>query len=113
MHDTAQELDVVRREIARLLSSYAGASEAEKQDILDHCDRLGGEVQELVGLLKLSIRQIMDATCALHEEESAELTHLEQSARYGLRVAHCAGEEVSAAVRLIRRLRTEETAGEL
>ena len=112
MHDTAQKLDVVRREIARLLSSYAGASEAEKQEILDQCDRLGGEVQELVGILKLSIRQVMDATCALHEEESTELAHLEQIASYGLRVAHCAGEEVSAAVRLIRRLRAEHIPGE-
>ena len=108
MDDIAQQLDWVRREIAHLLSSYADAPAEVKQSILDQCDRLGGEVQELVGILKLNIRQITDATCSLHEDDSPERKHLEQIARYGLRVAHCAGEEVSAAVRLIRRLRAEQ-----
>ncbi|MCP4593862.1 MAG: hypothetical protein GY842_24270 [bacterium] len=113
MDDIAQQLDDVRREIAQLLSTYPSATDDEKQEILNECEFLGGEVQELVGVLKLSIRQIMDATRSLHEDESPEYDHLTQIANCGIRVAHCAGEEVSAAVRLIRQLRGDQVAGEL
>ena len=108
MDSIAQQLDEVRRKIARLLSAYPSAAASEQEEILSECEYLGGEVQELVGVLKLHIRQIVAATCALHEEDSAEAEHLVQIARHGIRVAHCAGEEVSAAVRLIRQLRARQ-----
>ncbi len=112
MDDIALQLDQVRQEIARLLSSYSNASTERKQEILTECDRLGGEVQELVGLLKLSIRKVLKLTSPQYEGPSAERDHLEQLAQYGLRVAHCAGEEVSAAIRLIRQLQTKQLTGE-
>ena len=112
MDDVARQLERARREIAGLLRAYPGVSDAEKEVILDECEHLGGEVQELVGLLKIGIRDVVSTTRALHEDEPARLGHVEQIARYGLRVAHCAGEEVSAAVRLIRRLRATQPARE-
>lgn len=108
MDDIAQQLDRVRREMAHLLSSYPGAATARKQEILNRCEMLGGEVQELVGVLKLSIRKVINGAQSLEDAPAEELSHLGRIARYGLRVAHCAGEEVSAAVRLIRQLRREE-----
>ena len=108
MDDVARQLDEVRREIAGLLSAYPDASADDKRDILNECEYLGGEVQELVGVLKLSIRQILGAVQELPDCDADEADHLEQIAQYGLRAAHCAGEEVSAAVRLIRQLRAKQ-----
>ena len=106
--DIAQQLDQVRREMAHLLSTYPGSATDRKTEILNRCEALGGEVQELVGVLKLSIRNVLLGAHKIENAEPQELGHLDQIARYGLRVAHCAGEEVSAAVRLIRQLRKEE-----
>jgi hypothetical protein len=108
MDDIAQQLDQVRREMAHLLSTYPGSGTDRKTEILNRCEALGGEVQELVGVLKLSIRKVLLGAHRIENAEPQELGHLDQIARYGLRVAHCAGEEVSAAVRLIRQLRKEE-----
>ena len=112
MDDIANQLDDVRREIARLLSSYPTAPDDQKGEILVECDRLGGEVQELVGVLKLSIQRVLGTMRELPDDEDGEIEHVEQIARHGLRVAHCAGEEVSAAVRLIRQLREKQAAGD-
>ncbi|MCK4659943.1 MAG: hypothetical protein KAV82_10520 [Phycisphaerae bacterium] len=113
MDDIAEQLDQVRGEFAHLLSAYPGASSEEKQEILDHCEFLGGEVQELVGVLKLSIHRITNiALSSIEEEAPREADQLEQIARQGIRVAHGAGEEVSAAVRLIRQLQDKQTTGE-
>lgn len=113
MDDIALQLDEVRREMAHLLSAYPGSAEERKLEILTRCEALGGEVQELVGVLKLSIRKVLAGAQGSDGASTEDLNHLDQIARYGLRVAHCAGEEVSAAVRLIRQLRREEFLPEL
>jgi len=112
MDGIAQELDQVRREFAHLLSAYTSAPPEAKKDILNQCEHLGGEVQELVGVLKLAIRNVIDASRPPTGDESPDVEHLEQIANHGLRVAHCAGEEVSAAVRLIRQLREKQSTSE-
>ena len=112
MDDIAQELDQLRQEFAHLLSTYPSAPPEVKAGILDQCEHLGGEVQELVGVLKLAIRNVIDESSSATADEPADAEHLERIARHGLRVAHCAGEEVSAAVRLIRQLRTKQSTHE-
>lgn len=105
MEDIARELDEVRDEMIALLHEYPYASDRDRDHIYERCELLGGEIQELVGLLKLAIHETNHDADDRNErdpEYSAEITRL---SRESLRAIHVAGEEVAAAIALLRETR--------
>ena len=105
MEETARQLDTVRDELVSLLYQYTVAPEPDRSQIYERCETLGGEIQELIGLLKLSIRT---ADHDASEQSEADPEYAEQICRMShesLAAIHAAGEEVNAAVRLLRESR--------
>lgn len=106
VEDIARELDEVRDEMIDLLHEYPFASDRDRGVIYDRCELLGGEIQELVGLLKLAIRHTnaeMDAEDRRDPEYQEEVSRL---SRESLNAIHLAGQEVAAAITLLRETRT-------
>jgi hypothetical protein len=107
MEEFAAQLDEVRSELVQLLRDYPFASEHDRDLIYERCELLGGEIQELVGLVKLAIR---DTNRQAAIEAPGDLEYLEEIDRLSgesLAAIHAAGEEVNIAVRLLRDSRAE------
>ena len=110
MESLARQLDEVRDEMVRLLQEYPNASDMDREHIYERCELLGGEIQELVGLLKLTLRQ---ANSEAEQEASDDPTYVDEIARMtqdSLYAIHAAGEEVSAAITMLRDSRESDWA---
>ena len=107
MENIAQQLDEVRDEIVTLLREYPYASNRDREEIYERCELLGGEIQELVGLLKLAIRTTNhEAACEADADPEyyAEICRLSEES---LTAIHTAGLEVAAAISMLRESRDE------
>jgi hypothetical protein len=107
MENIAQQLDEVRDEIVTLLREYPYASNRDRDEIYQRCELLGGEIQELVGLLKLAIRTTnQEAACEADSDPEyyAEICRLSEES---LSAIHTAGLEVAAAISMLRESRDE------
>jgi len=108
MEHIARELDDVRDEMITLLNEYPYASDGDRSAIYERCEFLGGEIQELVGLLKLAIRRTnieAHSEAESDPEYTDEVGRLSQESLYAI---HAAGEEVAAAITLLRETRPEK-----
>jgi hypothetical protein len=105
MEDIARQLDNVRSEMVSLLYDYTLATESQRTEIYEQCETLGGEVQELIGLLKLSIRGTNRQAAAHAEVDPDYAAQIDRMSRESLSAIHSAGQEVSAAVRALRESR--------
>jgi hypothetical protein len=105
MEDIAHELDQVRDEMVALLREYPYASDRERALIYERCELLGGEIQELVGLLKLSIRNADREAAAEADNDPAYYAEITRLARESMAAIHSAGEEVAAAITMLRESR--------
>ena len=105
MEETARKLDNVRDELVSLLYQYSAATEPQRAEIYERCESLGGEIQELIGLLKLAIR---NANREADEQSECDPQYARQIGRMtqeSLAAIHAAGQEVNSAVRLLRESR--------
>jgi len=105
MEAIAQELDQVRDELVRLLQDYPYACESDRDNIYQRCESLGGEIQELVGLLKLAIRNTDRAASAEADCDPDYTQEVSRLSRESLVAIHEAGQEVSAAIDMLREAR--------
>lgn len=107
MEDIARQLDEVRDEMIALLHEYPYAADRDRETIYERCELLGGEIQELVGLLKLAIR----TTNREANEESADdpeyTSEIARLSTESLKAIHSAGQEVAAAIAMLRETRDE------
>jgi len=102
MEDIARQLDHVRDELVHLLHDYTVANDKGRAAIYRRCEMLGGEVQELVGLLKLAIRDVNNEAAQHADTDPVYADEIERLSRESLEAIHAAGEEVSCAVKLLR-----------
>lgn len=105
MEETARQLDNVRDELVSLLYQYTVAAEPEKSRIYERCETLGGEIQELIGLLKLSIRTADRDASEQSDVDPEYARQIGRMSHESLAAIHAAGEEVNAAVKLLRESR--------
>ena len=105
VEETARQLDNVRDELVNLLYQYTTADEPERSRIYERCETLGGEIQELIGLLKLSIRSANRDADAQSEADPEYARQIDQMSHESLVAIHAAGQEVNSAVRLLRESR--------
>ena len=108
MEEIANQLDQVREEMAQLLHAYATADESSREHIYHRCESLGGEIQELVGLLKLTIYNANREAEAEADSDPIYAREIAELSRDSLAAIHAAGREVSAAITLLRSSREEE-----
>jgi hypothetical protein len=97
-------MESIRRELGRLVHRYGRAGEAERERIVARCDVLGGELQELFGLVKLALlrthEQALDASVGCPDI----MIRTENATREALQAVHQAAEEIAGAVRVLRNL---------
>jgi hypothetical protein len=102
MDDLAQQMDRVRDELCRLLDMYEEADAAQRRAIASRCEQLGGQVQDLVGMLKFSLlhlRQEARSSLGVDGEYRAKMDEVTTG---GLRTIHAVGEEIAQAIRYLR-----------
>jgi len=102
MEDLAIEMDCIREELCDLLSRYEVADESEQQVIAERCEQLGGQVQDLVGMLKFSLLELRREAHDAGGEMDEHLDQVEEVTDLGLRTIHAAGQEVARAIRFLR-----------
>jgi hypothetical protein len=102
MEEIANQLDQVREEMAHLLQAYATADDTSREHIYERCESLGGEIQELVGLLKMTIYNANREAEAERDTDPAYALEIAELSRDSLAAIHAAGREVSAAITLLR-----------
>ncbi len=107
MEDIAKQLDDVRDEMVQLLNEYPHVEGQERNDIYERCEVLGGEIQELVGLLKMAIRSANQEAEAESETDPAYTEQIQKLSNESLAAIHEAGVEVSAVISVLRDRRTE------
>ena len=107
MEAIALELDQVRDELVGLLQDYPYAGERDRELIYERCETLGGEIQELVGLLKLAIRSTDRAAAAEADRDPEYAREVSRLSQESLAAIHLAGMEVSAAISALREARPE------
>ena len=105
--EIAQQLDDVRTEMLQLLQEYSEANEFGQEYIYQRCESLGGEIQELVSLLKLHIRTANRQVYAEGQHDPAYAAEIERVSRASLVAVHAAGLEVAGAVRMLRETRPD------
>jgi hypothetical protein len=105
MEDIAHQLDEVRDEMVSLLREYPYASDRERDIIYERCEMLGGEIQELVGLLKLAIRSADREAVTDRERDPDYSEEISRLARESMTAIHSAGLEVAAAITMLRETR--------
>ncbi len=113
MEHIARQLDEVRDEMIALLHEYPYASDRDRDTIYERCELLGGEIQELVGLLKLAIRTTnreVDAESASDAEYSLEIARLSSESLHAI---HSAGQEVASAIAMLRETRDEPDSSDI
>ena len=91
MEGIAQELDEVRDELVSLLQDYPYAGDRDRERIYERCETLGGEIQELVGLLKLAIRSTDRAVAAEADGDPEYAREVSRLSRESLASIHFAG----------------------
>lgn len=110
MEDIAQQLDTVRDEMVQLLRSYPYAGERERTEIYHRCEYLGGEIQELIGVLKLAIRMSNREAAVEADNDPAYWDEVNRLSTQSLAAIHSAGEEVAAAIAMLRESRGDDEA---
>ncbi len=105
MEATARQLDDVRDEMVELLRQYPFASDSDREVIYERCEVLGGEIQELVGVLKLAIRTTSREVCEDGGEDEAYTAEIARLSSQSLAAIHAAGEEVAEAIAMLRETR--------
>lgn len=108
MEDIAKQLDNVRDEMVQLLRSYPYAGERERGDIYRRCEYLGGEIQELIGVLKLAIRNSNREAAVEADTDPAYWDEVNRLSTQSLAAIHSAGEEVAAAIAMLRESRGDD-----
>ena len=103
--EVAQQLDDVRNEMLRLLQEYPDASDHGREHIYERCESLGGEIQELVGLLKLHICTANRQVAAEADGDMAYASEIARVSHESLAAIHAAGLEVAGAVTMLREAR--------
>jgi len=101
----AKQLDNVRDEMVQLLRSYPYAGERERSEIYRRCEFLGGEIQELIGVLKLAIRNSNRDAAVEADNDPAYWDEIKRLSTQSLAAIHSAGEEVAAAITMLRESR--------
>ena len=107
METTARQLDEVRSEMVHLLQEYPFASDGDREIIYERCELLGGEIQELVGLLKLTICQTTREANLESDDDEAYTQEIARLSTESLHAIHAAGEEVANAIAMLREARGE------
>ncbi|MCB9851177.1 MAG: hypothetical protein H6817_10795 [Phycisphaerales bacterium] len=107
MEDIARQLDSVRDEMVQLLRDYPYASDRDREDIYTRCEFLGGEIQELVGVLKLAIRNTNAEAAEEADHDPEYYSEVARLSTESLVAIHSAGEEVAAAITMLRESRGE------
>ncbi len=102
MEDLAIEMDCIREELCDLLSRYEEADAVEQRAIAERCEQLGGQVQDLVGMLKFSLLELRREAHEAGGEMIDQLDQVEEVTDLGLRTIHAAGLEVARAIRFLR-----------
>ncbi len=108
IEEIACQLDTVRQEMAWLLNAYTEADERDRDQIYERCETLGGEIQELVALLKLTVqtaRRAAEAEAGSDPAYCQEITELTQDS---LAAIHAAGTEAATAISVLRESRHRE-----
>jgi len=107
VEDIARQLDDVRDEMVQLLNDYPHVEGREREDIYERCEVLGGEIQELVGLLKLAIRSAKSEAESERDSDPTYSNQIDRLSQESLAAIHEAGVEVSAVISVLRERRTE------
>lgn len=107
MEDIAKQLDDVRDEMVQLLNEYPYVEGQEREDIYERCEVLGGEIQELVGLLKIAIRSANQEAESERNSDPAYSEQIQKLSSESLAAIHEAGVEVSAVISVLRERRNE------
>ena len=112
VEDIAKQLDDVRDEMVQLLRTYPYAPERERVEIYRRCEYLGGEIQELIGVLKLAIRNSNREAEGEADNDPAYWDEVSRLSAQSLAAIHSAGEEVAAAITMLRESRGEDSESE-
>ncbi len=107
MEDIARQLDDVRDEMVQLLNEYPHVEGPDREEIYERCEVLGGEIQELVGLLKMAIRSANKEAETERDADPAYTHQIQQLSSESLAAIHEAGVEVSAVISVLRERRNE------
>jgi len=107
MEDIAKQLDDVRDEMVQLLNEYPYVEGREREDIYERCEVLGGEIQELVGLLKIAIRSANQEAEAERDADPTYSDQIQKLSSESLAAIHEAGVEVSAVISVLRERRND------
>lgn len=102
MEDLAQQMDRVRDELCRLLDMYEEANSDQRRAIARRCEQLGGQVQDLVAMLKFSLLQLRREARGSDGIEGEYCTKMNEVTTGGLRTIHAVGEEIAQAIRYLR-----------
>jgi len=105
--EIAQQLDDVRTEMLQLLQEYSEANEFGREYIYQRCESLGGEIQELVSLLKLHIRTANQQVGVEKQNDPAYAAEIDRVSQASLAAVHSAGLEVAEAIRMLRETRPD------
>ena len=102
MDQLARQMDRVREELCRLLDLYEEADPTQRRAIASRCEQLGGQVQDLVGMLKFSLLQLREEAQTTSEANPEYVRQVADVTGNGLRAIHQAGEEIGQAIRFLR-----------
>jgi hypothetical protein len=112
MEDLAVQMDSIREELCRLLDLYEHADADQQRAIARRCEQLGGQVQDLVGMLKFSLLQMRREAESYDEAYGDYADQVDEVTRVGLRTIHTAGQEVARAIRFLREVWDESVLAE-
>ncbi|UCG15558.1 MAG: hypothetical protein JSV19_09715 [Phycisphaerales bacterium] len=108
MEQLAIQMDRIRDELCRLLDMYDEADRPQQRAIARRCEELGGQVQDLVGMLKFSLLELRKEAQEIGGGSNDQAEEVEQVTNLGLQTIHAAGQEVAQAIRCLRNVWDEE-----
>ena len=108
MEQLAIQMDRIRAELGRLLDMYDDADPPQQRAIARRCEELGGQVQDLVGMLKFSLLELRNEAQTMDGIEDDQAEQVEHVTSLGLQTIHAAGQEVAQAIRFLRDVWDEE-----
>ena len=106
MQRLLDQLEFTRRELSRLLTLCQQASPDQREWITERCDSLGGDVQELVGLLKLALFRVRQEAADEHSTNPHAAAKKETMATAALQAVDQASDEIGKAIRVLRTFAT-------
>jgi hypothetical protein len=112
MEDLALQMDSIREELCRLLDLYEHANPEQQRAIARRCEQLGGQVQDLVGMLKFSLLQMRREAESYDDGHQEYADQVDEVTRVGLQTIHTAGQEVARAIRFLREVWDESVLAE-